>query len=230
MFFLQFNKPLATLEIIILGERFFTRLTFSNVMPCIYSQCTFKHTHTLYCMQAWLYDTPSQLTLEKLEHGGLPCTGSLLDAVHLHDVLQRRSCINHRIVVRYSGEVQQDFHRTHGITCIKCRTCRWLLFVRAVPFVSTVLIIRHIAIRLGDQGANILFPNDIEIAPPTLTYSPPSCRLTFAYCYNARRCLGDRRGSKNPTRFGWPYDNFYEVSPCYVLQFVLRQATGSWRE
>ena len=30
----------------------------------IYSQCTFKHTHTLYCRQAWLYDTPSQLALE----------------------------------------------------------------------------------------------------------------------------------------------------------------------
>ena len=109
--------------------------------------------YTVCCMQAWLYGTPSQLTLEKLEHGGLPCTGSLLDAVHLHDVLQRSSCINHRIIVRYSGEVQQDFHRTHVITCIKCRTCRWLLFVRAVPFVSTVLIIRHIAIRLCDQGS-----------------------------------------------------------------------------
>ena len=111
------------------------------------------NTHTLYCMQAWLYDTPSQLALEKLEPGGLPCTGSLLDAVHLHDVLQRRSCINHRIVVSYSGEVQKDFHITHGITCRKCRMCRWLLFVRAVPFVSTVLIIRHIAIRHGDQSS-----------------------------------------------------------------------------
>ena len=98
-------------------------------------------------MQAWLYDTPSQLALEKLEHGGLPCTGSLLDAVNLHDVLQRSSCINHRIVVRYSGEVQQVFHRNHGITCRECWTCRWLFFV------STVLIIRHIAIRLGDQGS-----------------------------------------------------------------------------
>ena len=55
-------------------------------------------------MHAWLYDTPSQLALEKLGHGGLPCTSSLLDAVHLHDVLQRRSCINHRIVVRWVSE------------------------------------------------------------------------------------------------------------------------------
>ena len=31
--FLQFNKSLSTLEIVILGERFVTRLTFSNVMP-----------------------------------------------------------------------------------------------------------------------------------------------------------------------------------------------------
>ena len=29
--------------------------------------------------------------------------------------------------------------------------------------------------------ANILFPNDIEIAPLTMTYSPPSCQLTFRY-------------------------------------------------
>ena len=118
----------------------------------IYSQCIFKH--TLYSMQAWawLYDTPSQLALEKLEHGGLPCTGSMLAAVHLHDVLQRRSCINHRIVVRYSGEVQQDFHRTHGITCIQCRMCMWLLFVRAVPFVSTSPI--ALATRAASQSTS----------------------------------------------------------------------------
>ena len=42
--------------------------------------------------------------------------------------------------------------------------------------------------------ANILFPNDIEIAPPTMTYSPPSCQLTFRYSYGARCCHGDRRG------------------------------------
>ena len=32
-------------------------------------------------------------------------------------------------------------------------------------------------------AANILFPNDISIAPPTMTYSPPSCQLTFRYSY-----------------------------------------------
>ena len=51
---------------------------------------TCEHTRVLYCMlyAGWLYDTPSQLALEELEHGGLPCSGSLLDTVHLHYVLQ----------------------------------------------------------------------------------------------------------------------------------------------
>ena len=46
--------------------------------------------------------------------------------------------------------------------------------------------------RRGDRGANSFFPNDISIAPPTMTYSPPSCQLTFRYSYGARCCLGDR--------------------------------------
>ena len=51
---------------------------------------TCEHTRVLYCMlyAGWLYDTPSQLALEELKHGGLPCSGSLLDTVHLHYVLQ----------------------------------------------------------------------------------------------------------------------------------------------
>ena len=52
------------------------------------------------------------------------------------------------------------------------------------------------------RPANSFFPNDISIAPPTMTYSPPSCQLTFRYSYGARCCNGDRRGSKNPRRFG----------------------------
>ena len=54
----------------------------------------------------------------------------------------------------------------------------------------------------GAPAANSFFPNDISIAPPTMTYSPPSCQLTFRYSYGARCCHGDRRDSKNPRRFG----------------------------
>ena len=111
----------------------------------IYSQCTFKHTHIRCtvcrpgCMihqVNWHLKTSSMVVCLALA----ACLTQFISTMFSSDVVA-------------SGEVQQYFHRTHGITCIKCRTCRWLLFVRAVLFVSTVLIIRHIAIRLGDQGS-----------------------------------------------------------------------------
>ncbi len=47
--------------------------------------------------------------------------------------------------------------------------------------------------------ANILFPNDIAIAPPTMTYSAPWLLLAvnqFLDASSARRCLGDSAGGQ----------------------------------
>ena len=86
-----------------------------------------------------------------------------------------------------TGEVQQVFHRTHGITCRKCWTCRWLLFVRAFLFVTAVLIIRDIAIRLSDNSCTYLdlvlmntmqIPNNyVDNTPGTMTHGKTYDRL-----------------------------------------------------
>ena len=54
--------------------------------------------------------------LEELEHGGLPCTGSLLDAVHLHDVLQHQSSHRRSLLGRSSTILSQNsWHHVHKV-------------------------------------------------------------------------------------------------------------------
>ncbi len=52
--------------------------------------------------------------------------------------------------------------------------------------------------KIRGPAANILFPNDIAIAPPTMTYSAPWLLLAVNQLLDAsssaRRCLGDSAG------------------------------------
>ena len=104
------------------------------------------------------------------------------------------SCRSSRHSITYINKLCQSYGKfkqtSQSFDTVKHNVV--LVIFRSSPFGRACILFQGLSTSVGVPGANSFFPNDISIAPPTKTYSPPSCQLTFRYSYGARCCLGDR--------------------------------------